>query len=99
VLVVGLGALARGLRRLPRQRMQDSPPELGSILSAAVREDDDTELLLRDKGDVGRGIVQAAVLVDDREIAGGDDLPRQGLREVSSSRLALRKVAMSCGEE
>jgi hypothetical protein len=54
VLVVGLGALARGLRRLPRQRMQDLPPELGSILSAAVREDDDTERLLRDKGDVGR---------------------------------------------
>jgi hypothetical protein len=51
--------------------MQDLPPELGSILSAAVREDDDTELLLRDKADVGRGIVQAAVLVDDREIAAG----------------------------
>ena len=117
--LVGLSALDRGPAISRASACRICRPNSWHPV-AAVREDDDAELLLRDKADIGRGIVQAAVLVDDREIAAGDDHARAcvkcgltlktpcwanaiaasiGRWSGSSSRLALRKVAMSCGEE
>jgi hypothetical protein len=51
------------------------------MLLAAVRENNDAEPPLRDEPDIDRGAWQPAVLVDDGEVAGADDLPGEALPE------------------
>jgi hypothetical protein len=72
-------ALARRLRRILCPRVQDLPHNLGSMLLAAVRENNDAEPPLRDEPDIDRGAWQPAVLVDDGEVAGADESARRGL--------------------
>jgi len=62
--------------------VQDLPPNPSGALFTAVNENNNTEFLLRSEADVGRGVWQPAVLIDDGEVAGADILPCEPLLEV-----------------
>ena len=65
-----------------REREHDLPADAGRRLAAAVGEDDDAEAALRDHADIGRGVVEAGVLVDDEEIVVLHPLPGERLDPV-----------------
>src|SRR5712692_6657150 len=79
--LIRVGPLARRLGLFLRKLMKDMSPDPGGGLPAAVRKDHDSKLVLWDKSDIGRRVVQAAILVDDREVSSFDDLPREALGE------------------
>src|ERR1700750_3428461 len=62
-----------------REREHDLPADAGRRLAAAVGEDDDAEAALRDHADIGRGVVEAAVLVDDERYVLLHPLPGERL--------------------
>src|SRR6185369_7327991 len=66
--------LPRGGDVAAREREHDLAADAGGRLLAAVAEDHDADSLLRDHADIGRGVVEAAVLVDDGEIVVAHDL-------------------------
>src|SRR5437764_8201139 len=68
-------------RGAAREREHDLAADAGRRLAAAVGEDDDAEPALRDHADIGRGVVEAAVLVDDEEVVVLHPLPGERLGE------------------
>ena len=54
--------------------MQDLPPNPSGVLFAAVNENNDAYLRLRGEPDIGRGVVQSPVFVEDPEVAAADVL-------------------------
>src|SRR5262249_56309892 len=81
-----------------REREHDLRADAGRRLAAAVGEDDDAEALLRHHADIGRGVVEPTVLVDDLEAVVLDALPGERLGEARIDRKrALRaKAIASC---
>src|SRR5262245_66221145 len=64
-----------------RERKHDLAADAGGGLAAAVGENDDAESLLRDHADIGRGVAEPAVLVDEGDVAVVDGLPGRGAEE------------------
>src|SRR5262245_48266040 len=68
-------------RGAAREREHDLAADAGRRLAAAVGEDDDAEPRIRDHADIGRGVVEPAVLVDDLEAVVLHPLPGERLGE------------------
>src|SRR5262245_24426744 len=76
------------------EREHDLAADAGGGLAAAVGENDDAEALLRDHADIGRGVAQHAVLVDEGDVAVEHELPGERLgapRVHGSSRSTGRR--------
>src|SRR6516225_10508825 len=69
-----------------REREHDLAADAGGGLAAAIGENDDAEALLRDHADVGRGVAQPAVLVDEGDVAVAHHLPGERLGEALADR-------------
>ena len=67
-------AFARWRRLVLCERVNDLPPNPCGVLLASIDQNNNTELPLRGKPYVGRGVIETAVLVDDGEVASADDL-------------------------
>src|ERR1700704_6519184 len=74
-----LGALIVPFARVVGEGEHDAAADFGRVLVAAIAQDDDAELARRDHADIGRGIVDPAVLLDDVERAFVNDLPAEPL--------------------
>src|SRR5262245_51207746 len=66
-------------RLSPGQVRQDAAADLGRVLAAAVGQDDDADLPIRQHADVARRVVEAGVLLDDGRREMVIDLPGHGL--------------------
>src|SRR5947209_1445774 len=64
---IPLAAVVGDERVAACEREHDLAADAGRGLAAAVGEDDDAEALSRDHADIGRGVAQPAVLVDEGE--------------------------------
>ncbi|SRR6266478_4870775 len=62
--------------------MQNLSPDPGGVLFPAVYKNRDAQLSFWREPDIGRSVVQPAVLVDDQEGSGSDVLPGEALLEV-----------------
>ena len=60
--------------------MQDLPANPGGMLLSTINENNNPKLLLWSEPNVGRSVRQPAVLVNDGEVAGADDLPGETYR-------------------
>ena len=73
------GVGGRAMRSWRCELEQNAPADLVGILVAPIAEDHDAELPVRHHPDIGRCIVESAVLLDDGGPFPGDDLPGQRL--------------------
>ena|SRR5947209_17928448 len=62
--------------------MQNLSPDPGGVLFSAIYKNRDAQLSFWREPDIGRSVVQPAVLVDDQEGSGSDVLPGEALLEV-----------------
>ena len=62
--------------------MQNLSPDPGGVLFSAIYKNRDAQLSFWREPDMGRSVVQPAVLVDDQEGSGSDVLPGEALLEV-----------------
>src|SRR5437016_13909304 len=69
-----------------REREHDLAADAGRGLAAAVGENDDAEALLRDHADIGRGVAEPTVLVDEGDVAVAHELPGERLGEARGHR-------------
>src|SRR6516162_2651015 len=83
---IPLAAVFGDERVAAREREHDLAADAGRGLAAAVGEDDDAEALLRDHADIGRGVAQPAVLVDEGDVAVVHHLPGERLGETRVDR-------------
>jgi hypothetical protein len=83
---IPLAAVFGDHRVAAREREHDLAADAGGGLAAAVGKNDDAEALSWDHADIGRGVAQPAVLVDEGEIAVVHELPGQRLGEARVHR-------------
>src|SRR6516225_3849091 len=76
---IPLAAVVGDERVAAREREHDLAADAGGGLAAAVGENDDAEALARDHADIGRGVAQPAVLVDEGDVAVAHHLPGERL--------------------